>query len=59
MLRPTIAAIIMMTSNLGATFMTENPSDGDVDPAVKTMVNDAITRHFPPEVRAAAKKPIS
>ncbi len=41
--------IIMMTSNLGATFMTEHPSEGDVDPAVKTLVNDAITKHFPPE----------
>jgi ATP-dependent Clp protease ATP-binding subunit ClpA len=43
------AAIIMMTSNLGATYMTENPSEGDVDPAVKALVNDAITKHFPPE----------
>jgi ATP-dependent Clp protease ATP-binding subunit ClpA len=41
--------IIMMTSNLGATYMTENPSEGDVDPAVKALVNDAITKHFPPE----------
>ncbi|KAI5451442.1 hypothetical protein NCC49_001748 [Naganishia albida] len=40
--------ILMYTSNLGASFLTE-AGEGDLTPEVKEQVNGAIQRHFPPE----------
>lgn len=39
----------MMTSNLGAAFLTDNTVEGPVPAPVKAKVNDAIRHHFPPE----------
>lgn len=41
--------IIMMTSNLGATYLTENDHEGPVPAAVKSKVNESVRSHFPPE----------
>lgn len=40
--------ILMYTSNLGASYLTE-AGEGDLTPEVKEQVNGAIQRHFPPE----------
>lgn len=41
-------AIIVMTSNLGASFLNDM-GDGPVKPATKSLVMGAIQGHFPPE----------
>ena len=41
--------IIMMTSNVGSTFLNDNPSEGAVKPEVRGKVMNAIQSTFPPE----------
>ena len=41
--------IIMMTSNVGSAYLNENPSEGPVQPEVRTTVMGAISATFPPE----------
>lgn len=41
--------IIMMTSNVGSSFLNENPSEGAVKGEVKAKVMNAIQGTFPPE----------
>ncbi|WVQ72447.1 hypothetical protein IAR50_001999 [Cryptococcus sp. DSM 104548] len=41
--------IIMMTSNVGSSYLNENPSEGPVQPEVRAQVNGAIAKTFPPE----------
>lgn len=41
--------IIMMTSNVGSSFLNENPSEGAVKGEVKAKVMNAIQATFPPE----------
>lgn len=42
--------IIIMTSNLGSAYLTENiHQDGTIDPEVKEQVTDELKKHFRPE----------
>nr|GAT44184.1 predicted protein [Mycena chlorophos] len=41
--------IIIMTSNLGATYLSEVGEEGGIDPHTRSLVTGAIQQHFPPE----------
>ncbi|KAF7306920.1 hypothetical protein MIND_00484500 [Mycena indigotica] len=41
--------VIIMTSNLGATYLNELGDGGAIDPQTRSLVTGAIQHHFPPE----------